>query len=1142
MSQGPVVTGRENSRSKLISGQQALVELLLLQSRLDRSAGRNTAGFVSGYRGSPLGGLDLELWRAADALAEGHIRFEPGLNEELAATSIWGAQQANLFGDGLFDGVFSLWYGKGPGVDRSGDAFKHGNAAGTSPYGGVLVAAGDDHVCKSSTVAQQSEYAFMHAMLPVLNPASVAELIDMGVQGYALSRYSGCWVGFIVTQETADATQSVAIDAGAYEFAAPDFALPPDGLHIRWPDPPLAQEHRLHAYKLPAALAFARANPFDTIVWDSPRARVGLVSLGKSHGDLMQALANLGIDARRAAELGIRVYKVGMSWPLEPHGLRRFADGLEEIIVVEEKRGIVESQIKEQLFGLSAGARPVVVGKTDEAGAPFFPSAGELSAGGIARLLLKRLARIDRDGQLAQAAAALTDEPEAALSFSAGGGRMPHFCSGCPHNTSTRVPEGSRAAAGIGCHFMALWMDRSTATFTQMGGEGATWIGQAPFVRTSHMFQNLGDGTYTHSGHLAIRAAVAAGVNITFKILYNDAVAMTGGQPVEGAFSPSQIAAQLVAEGVSRVVIVSARPETYTGSAAAPPGVDVFGRDAFDAVQIELRNQKGVSALIYDQACAAETRRKRKRGLAVTPPRRVVINELVCEGCGDCSVQSNCLSVLPLETSLGRKRTIDQSACNRDYSCLQGLCPSFVTIEGARPRSRELEIPASLPEPTPAEITGAYNVVVAGIGGTGVVTLGKLLGAAAHIDGRAVVELAQTGLAQKFGAVLSHVRIGNSDDALLSGPHVGDGQADLLLASDLIVAAAQPSLTRLANSRSAVVANAHDSVPPAFIHDRDLEVPVESLLGALRIRSHDGRFVAIDATRLATVLLGDAMLANVVMLGIALQRGFLPVTAASLDRAFDQLGGRAKDNRLALALGRYAAEDPDAVAALCEDGAPAQTPPQTLDELVDHCRDFLTGYQSAAYAARYTALVERVRAREAEVVPDSTAFGEAVAREYFRLLAYKDEYEVARLYTETGFIDRLRKQFDGPLRVSLHFAPPLFARKDPVSGRPRKRAFGPWIMPVMRLLARLRVLRGGPLDPFRYTAERRLELRLLHEYEALIGRLVEELDAPRAAIAVELADLPREIRGFGVVKAQAAERVARRRAALLDRWRAAAAG
>lgn len=1129
---------RVEANPVLVSGLEALVRLLLLQSHRDRQAGLNTAGFVSGYRGSPLGGLDQALWRCGNALDAARIRFEPGLNEELAATSIWGTQQANLLGDGRFDGVFGFWYGKGPGVDRAVDALKHGNFAGTAPSGGVLVVAGDDHACKSSTLVQQSELSFIGVAMPVLSPTDVADILELGLLGYGLSRYSGCWVGFILTQETADAVQTVSYAHEALRIVEPDTELPTDGVHIRWPDTPLAQEQRLHAHKLRAAIDFARANKLDRIVWDSPRPRIGLVATGKAHGDLMQALDLLGIDAARAADLGIRILNVRMIWPLEPRGIAEFAAGLEEILVIEEKRAVVEPQIKEQLFARPPGARPIVLGKQDEQGAPLLTSIGELTVALVAAAVAKRLTRLDGSGDIGERAARLAAEDAARSAWLADGpSRMPHFCSGCPHNTSTVVPEGSRAAAGIGCHFMAIWMGRSTVTFTQMGGEGAAWIGQAPFVHTEHIFQNIGDGTYTHSGLLAIRAAVTAGVNITYKILYNDAVAMTGSQPVEGGFTPGQIAQQLVAEGVGSVVIVTDNPDKYAGDARVPPGVNVYGREKFDDVQRQLREHRGVSALIYDQACAAETRRKRSHGLAVMPDERVVINDLVCEGCGDCNQQSNCLSVLPLETELGRKRTIDQSACNRDYSCLDGFCPSFVTVRGAALRRPVLELPDAFPEPPVASRCGPWNVVIAGIGGTGVVTLGRLLGLAAHVEGKAVLELAQTGLAQKFGAVLCHVRVADSDTSL-DGARVAEGCADVLLGCDLMVAAGPAAVSRLAINRSALVVNSHDALPPDFIHTPDLEIPTQALLATLGGAGKEGGLTAVDATACAADLLGDALLANVVVLGIALQLGLLPVSVAALDRALELFGSRLETNRRALALGRYAALEPERVEAMRHSRRPPRRQRTTLEDIVEYREVFLTDYQDAAYAKRYAGWVSRIRDAEQAAAVGSTALAESVARNYFKLLAYKDEYEVARLYTETAFLARLSEEYEGDVSLSVYLAPPLFRRVDKNTGRARKRKFGAWMFSAMRVLARLRFLRSSRWDIFGYAQERRMERQLIKDYELLLEKIVAELDALRLPLAIELTGLPREIRGFGPVKAIAIERAERKRSELLGNWEA----
>ncbi|HET7609198.1 MAG TPA: indolepyruvate ferredoxin oxidoreductase family protein [Gammaproteobacteria bacterium] len=1103
-----------------ITGLQALVRLTLAQSHRDRLAGRNTAGFVSGYRGSPLGGLDRELWRAAPYLDAAQIRFQPGVNEDLAATSIWGTQQANLFEGARHDGVFGMWYGKGPGVDRSGDALKHGNAAGTSRYGGVVAVAGDDHTCKSSSLPHQSEYAFIDASMPVLNPANVAEIVELGLYGYALSRFSGCWVGLKVTQETADATQSFALSPQALSIVAPDFAMPPGGLNIRWPDPPNDQELRLHRYKLPAALAFARANALDRTIIDSRYARLGLVTTGKAHLDVLQALEDLGLDAARAGEVGIKLFKVGMSWPLEPEAIRQFAEGLEEIVVVEEKRGVVESQLKEQLYNWQAKRRPLIVGKQDERGEWLLPGTGELTPALIARVLAKRMRRFHSSTEIEERVRFLEQQDRRLAVVDADVQRLPHFCSGCPHNTSTRVPEGSRAVGGIGCHYMAAWMDRDTVTYTQMGGEGATWIGQAPFTETRHVFQNLGDGTYAHSGTLAIRAAVAAQVNMTYKILFNDAVAMTGGQPVEGHLTVAGVAQQLVGEGVRPILVVTDHPEKYAGANGLPPSVAVHHRRELDRLQRELREVRGVSALIYDQTCAAELHRKRKRGTVPTPDRRVIINELVCEGCGDCSVQSNCLSVMALETELGRKRRINQSSCNQDFSCLNGFCPSFVTLRGAQrnpPRPLAAAALPSLPEPKQAALDGVFNALIAGVGGTGVVTASGLLGLAAHLEGKSVVQLDQTGLAQKYGGVLSHVRIG----------------------ADLIVAAGKEPLSMLSPDRSAVLVNTHEEMPSDFIRDRDFTFPGKRLVASLRAAGRSGAVATLDATRLAAALLGDSIGANVLMLGFAFQRGLLPVSGAALYRALELYGRNVEENKLAFDWGRFAAESLAEVERLAMEGA--QSISTSLTDAIARREEYLVGYQNRAYAQRYRAKLARIAAVEQRVRPGSSELQDAVARNYFSVLAYKDEYEVARLHTETGFVESIKKNFGERARMSFHFSPPLLARKDPATGRPKKYELGPWVLPILRVLAKLKWLRGTKLDPFARSADRRLERELLARYESLLDRIADELDDSRFALAVELAKLPQQVRGFGPLKAAAAQRARESEQSLWQQWVAPAA-
>jgi indolepyruvate ferredoxin oxidoreductase len=1123
-----------------ITGLQALVRLLLAQSYRDRFAGLHTAGFVSGYRGSPLGGLDRELWRAQKHLDAAEIKFQPGLNEDLAATSIWGTQQTSLFPGAKYDGVFSMWYGKGPGVDRSGDAFKHGNAAGTSARGGVLVVAGDDHTCKSSSLPHQSEYAFVDAMIPVLNPSDVNEIVELGLLGFAMSRFSGCWIGLKITQETADATQTISLKPQELKIVTPPFALPAGGLNIRWPDPPNDQEYRLQRYKLAAALAFADANKLNRVVVDSRDPRFGIVTTGKAHLDVLQALDDLGIDRARAGAIGIKLFKVGMNWPLEPEAIRRFAEGLEEIVVVEEKRGVVEKQLKEQLYNWNAKLRPLIIGKHDEHGEWLLPSNGELTPALIARVLAKRLKRFYQSADIDERVRFLEHQEQHLDVLVTDVQRDPHFCSGCPHNTSTRVPEGSRAVGGIGCHYMAAWMDRDTVTYTQMGGEGATWIGQAPFTSTKHVFQNLGDGTYAHSGILAIRAAVAAGVNMTYKILFNDAVAMTGGQPVEGNLTVAGVAQQLVGEGVKPIIVVTDHPEKYHDRAGLPPTVTVHHRRMLDTLQRDLREVEGVSALIYDQTCAAELHRKRKRGTIQAPDKRVVINELVCEGCGDCNVQSNCLSVMALETELGRKRRINQSSCNQDFSCLEGFCPSFVTLKGAKrnpPRPLASEALPKLPEPRHVDANGVHNILIAGVGGTGVVTASGLLGLAAHLEGKHVRQLDQTGLAQKFGAVLSHVRIA-ADTERLHGMRIPAGQVDLLLGADLIVAAGKEPLSMLSHERSAVIVNTHDELPPSFIRDRDFVFPGSALLHALRTASRTDAVATLDATRLASDLLGDSIGANVLMLGFAFQRGLLPVSGAALYRALELYGRNVEENKLAFDWGRFAAESPEQVERLASGRERVDDRSASLADAIARREEFLVAYQDRAYARRYRTLVDRVGAAEQSVRPGSRALQDAVARNYFQLLAYKDEYEVARLHTETGFLESLRRNFGAAARPTFHFSPPLLAGTDPATGRPKKYELGPWILPVLRVLAKLRRLRGSWLDPFRYGSDRKLERALLADYERLIERFVADLDDARFEIALELARLPNQIRGYGPIKRQAAERAAAVQKRLLEQWAA----
>ncbi len=1117
-----------------LTGIEALVRLPILQRQRDVARGLNTAGFISGYRGSPLGGLDNALWHADAHLKKHHIRFQPGVNEELAATSLWGSQQVNLYPDAHYDGVFGMWYGKGPGLDRAMDAIKHANNAGTSRFGGVLAVVGDDHLCKSSTLAFQSEPMFVAAAIPVLNPAGVQDVLDLGIYGWEMSRFTGGWVGMKTTAENMDAAISADINPQRLTIQLPtDFAVPEDGLHIRWPDHPLEQEKRLQRDKIYAAQAFARANKLDRIVVDSSSARLGILAAGKAYLDTVQALSDLGIDNEVAQALGVRVYKVGMSWPLEPQGVREFVRGLQEVLVVEEKRSLMEDQLKSILYDLPGEQRPRIVGKYDERGAQLVSNVGELNPQQIAEIIVARLARSGAAKDLADKLSRLQGKHHASLP--APGAlplRQPWFCSGCPHNTSTRVPEGSRALAGIGCHFMATWMDRNTETFTQMGGEGASWIGQAPFTATQHVFQNLGDGTYFHSGILAVRAAIASGANITYKILYNDAVAMTGGQPVDGVMTVQQMVYQLIGEGVKRIALVSDLPEKYRKNFPRFAGLTIDHRDNFDSIQLELRELPGTTVIIYEQTCGTEKRRRRKRGLLVDPPKRVFINEQVCEGCGDCGVQSNCLSVIPKETELGRKRAIDQSACNKDFSCLKGFCPSFVTVHGGQLRKISAASGAvsfaQLPEPVLPDLTQPYSILLAGVGGMGVLTVGSIMGMAAHIEDKGAAVLTQTGLAQKFGAVTSHVRIARRQEDL-HGVRVPVGGGQLLLGADLVVSAGAESLLRIATGASAVVNN-HDSPTAEFTHNPDAPFPEQAMEAAIQEVVGSDRAHFMDATGLGAALLGDAIAANLFLLGFAWQKGLVPIGREALEEAIRLNGVAVELNQNAFLWGRRYAEHPQQVRQYAGIApTPAAPRAATLEEVIGDRRTRLVAYQNENYARRYTELVARVAAAEGQLaVGQNKTLTLAVAKNYFKLLAYKDEYEVARLYTNGEFTRQLAEQFDGNYKLSFHLAPPLLSKRDPATGHLRKREFGPWILGAFRLLAKLKFLRGTPWDFMGRSAERKMERQLISDYEVKIEQILATLNANNYALAVEIASLPEFIRGYGHVKDNNVAVVARR--------------
>ncbi len=1108
-----------------ITGTQALVRLPIMQHLRDRAAGITTGCYISGYRGSPLGGYDQQLWAAKKHLAAHNIVFQPGVNEDLAATACWGTQQAHLDGDNKYDGVYAIWYGKGPGVDRTGDAFRHGNLAGSAALGGVICLMGDDHTCESSTTAHQSEFAMVDAMMPILNPAGIQELLDYGLYGWALSHYSGTWVGLKCMKDTIDASASVDVDPTRVSIVIPaDFSMPEGGLNIRWPDLPLDQEARLHTHKLEAAKAFARVNGLDRVVMDSPDAKLGIATCGKSYMDVRQALQYLGIDDTEAARLGLRVYKIGMTWPLEPAGVAKFAQGLDKVIVVEEKRGLIEPQLKEALYGKPDA--PEVVGKRDELGRILFRSNGALDPNEIAVAIGRRLLERVSDERLA-ARVAEQERLESRVVEKPAMDRTPYFCSGCPHNTGTRIPEGSRALAGIGCHFMAQWMDRDTAGYTQMGGEGASWVGEAPFVKTPHVFQNIGDGTYYHSGLLAVRAAAASGVNVTYKILYNDAVAMTGGQHVDGPLTVPQITIQVHGEGAKKIAVVTDEPEKYPADAEWAPGVTIHHRDDYDQVQRAFREIPGMSVIVYDQTCAAEKRRRRKRNQYPDPAKRAFINELVCEGCGDCGVKSNCVSVLPLETEFGRKRVIDQSACNKDFSCVKGFCPSFVTVHGggvrkgrSSPAGENVEaLFAAVPEPRLPSLEQPYGIMLTGVGGTGVVTIGAVVGMAAHLEGKGFGGMDMAGLAQKGGSVWSHLQVAAHPDDIKT-VRLGSGGASLVLGCDLVVSASQKSMDTARAGTRAVV-NTHQQMTGTFTRNANVQFPGQSLQRTIIKGVGEGNAEFVDATRIATALMGDSIATNMFMLGYAFQRGLVPLSSEAINKAIELNGAAVKMNQAAFLWGRRAAVDLAAVERLIAPKAQAPKTAEfsrTLDETIATRVAFLTGYQDAAYAQKYRELVERVRKAESEKAKGRSGLAEAVARYYFKLLAYKDEYEVARLYADPAFLQKIRAQFDGDYKLRFHLAPPLLAKRDPGTGELRKAEYGAWMLGAFRLLAKLRGLRGTALDIFGYTQERRMERRLISEYESVIEEILGKLDGDNHALAVKIASIPEEIRGYGHVK------------------------
>ncbi|MDB6181572.1 indolepyruvate ferredoxin oxidoreductase family protein [Paracoccus fistulariae] len=1100
----------------LLNGTQALVRLMLMQAARDRQAGLNTAGYVTGYRGSPLGAVDLQMMREQKRLSAANVLFQPGLNEDLAATAIWGSQQAELHGEGKYDGVFSLWYGKGPGVDRSGDVMRHANMAGTSPHGGVVMAMGDDHTGESSTVLHQSDWAMIDAYIPVLSPAGVQEILDYGLYGFALSRFSGLWTGLKTMKDTVEATAVVNGDPGRLSFVTPEFDMPEDGLNIRLGDTPVAQEARMIDYKRWAAQAFSRANRIDRKVWGQSGARIGFVAAGKNWLDLVHALSLLGIDEAEAERLGLSTYKVGQTWPLDMKSMQEWSENLEIIICVEEKRKLIEVQLKEAIFDNRHGRR-VLGWKHDRTGEELFPTRYALDPVMIAQKIGNILIEEGRGTDRIRAGLERLNEvrrndnaPEIAT-------RTPWFCSGCPHNSSTKIPQGSRAYAGIGCHYMVQWMGRDTDGFTHMGAEGVNWVGEAPFSKRSHVFQNLGDGTYNHSGSLAIRAALAAGTNITYKILYNDAVAMTGGQPNEGELTAPQIARELVAMGVDPVVVVYDEKEDVDRK-LFPSDLRFEERAQMQNVQKDLEKQSGVSAILYIQTCAAEKRRRRKKGQFPDPDRRVWINPEVCEGCGDCSVQSNCVSIVPLDTELGRKRQIDQSSCNKDYSCVKGFCPSFVSVKGGtlrKPQAQALDLP-DLPAPSLPAISGTHNVVITGVGGTGVVTIGAVLAQAAHIDGKGAGMMEMAGLAQKGGAVHIHLRLADRPEDI-SAIRVAVGEADCIIGGDLVVTAGARTIGLMTKDRTGAVVNDHEIITGDFTRFRDFQVPADRLKLSLQARLGDN-LAFFDANELALRFLGDSIYSNMLVLGACWQQGLLPLSEEAIMEAIRLNGAKVAENQHAFRVGRWAMAFPDQTRKPAE---VTQLPPDP----VEYRAARLVDYQGKRLSRRFRKLVDQAPA----------PLRDSIARGYYKLLAYKDEYEVARLHLTTA--QQIADRWEGETRLTFHLAPPMLGGKDP-NGRPKKRDFGPWMLTAFRALAAMKGLRGTPLDPFGYSAERRRERAMIRSYETDMAEVLAKVSDATMPIAIELAELPLGVRGYGPVKEEAMDQAAIRRAELLEQFRA----
>mgnify|MGYP000002632726 CR=1 FL=1 len=1111
---------RLDSGRVYVTGQQAIVRLMLVQRLIDEKAGLNTGGFISGYRGSPMTAIDVELWRAGNAiLGEHHVKFWPGLNENLAMTSVWGTQQVGYKGDAKYDGVYAMWYGKGPGLDQTIDGLRQATLHGSAKHGGALVLCGDDPDMTSTVDPYHSELLFEDLLMPVLYPADIQDVFDLGIYGIALSRFCGSFVGYKLLPETIETAASINGDYNRIKIKYPKFVFPPDGVNARRGDDIYGMGKRARKYKLPAALAFSRANNLNRVTLESPKKKFGIVAMGKEWRNVQQALHDLGISEAKAKLLGINILKVAMPFPSDDDLYRIFAEGMDEVLIIEDKREQIQNGFTRGCYDLPKSKRPRIVGRTDENGKPLVIAYERTTPDRIAKIIADRIAYFYTSPSIDERLKFLDDcEKTLAKADAINTRRVPYFCSGCPHNTSTIVPEGSKGVGGVGCHYMATWMDRDVEGFTHMGAEGAPWIGEEPFVETNHVFQQLGDGTYFHSGSLAIRATIAAKSNITFKILFNDAVAMTGGQPVDGQLTVPMITHQVFQEGVKRIVVVTDEPDKYGNNAGFAKGTTIHHRRELDKVQRELRDIKGTTVLIYDQTCAAEKRRRRKRGTFPDPAKRAFINDRICEGCGDCSKKSNCLSVQPIDTEYGRKRKIHQSSCNKDYSCVDGFCPSFVTIHGGdmkRGKARD-SLKTVIPEPEIYKIekSKTYGALIAGVGGTGVITIGALLGTAAHMEGKGVSIVDQMGFSQKGGPVMTHIRFAN-EQSDINTARLTIGATDLLIACDMMTTGMDKVLETLNPRRTKAFINLEKTMSSDFIHDPNLDYPMTALQNRFSSVLSVDNIEYLDATQLAVKLLGNSIGANLFLVGYAWQKGALPIGRASILKAVDLNGVKPEWNKQAFEWGRLAAHDPQAIKALLND---KPLTPKTDDEYIVARMQDLTLYQNAAYADRYKALVEKAALAEAQKTKGLSGLTRAVAIYAYKLMAYKDEYEVARLQTAPEFRAKLQEAFEGEYKIKYHLSPPLLAKKDPHTGRPRKYEIGGWIMPIFKIMAKMSAFRGTAFDIFGYTEERKMERGLIKTYEETVDSLILGLNQDNHKLAIDIASFPDAIRGYGYIK------------------------